>query len=111
MDRHTAALTKDHLTLPIHPMTTCSKDNLLDRGFPHWGRNTSQLRPSIQRSPLVHLCTVTSESTGLRLTFSDWHSQPRFPSWGHPIANVALRASTIEELVGSSISAGFDVFD
>lgn len=104
------SLTKDHLWVPIHQETICSRRNWQGRCSLRLRKNTSRLQPSIANDTYQNACRkIETIMDGDYDTFSDWHTQPRFPSCGQNKPNVFVLASTILSLVGSSISAGFEL--
>jgi len=99
-----STLTKDHPSAPNHPRTICSRHNWPGHYFLLWGRNTIHLQPSVQIVSYQRRKGLNSS-----ITFSDWHSQPRFPSCGHAEPNVDSRACVMRSPVGSSIEAGLEL--
>lgn len=73
-------------------------------------RHLASLHSPLHRKHLRQISTTRRKIDGqLYDTFSDWHTQPRFPSCGQSKPNVAVLACSIFSLVGSSISAGFEL--
>ena len=73
-------LTMGHPLPPTHPTIAYSKHSSLDLGFPHEGRNTILLQPSTISTRSQNTAEENKTAIISEYTFSDWHTQPRFPS-------------------------------